>query len=427
MSRDDLNQATALELARRLAAGETTATRVVEACLAHIAAREPAVKAWSHLDRAGALDAARRLDAGPRSGLLHGIPIGVKDVIDTADMPTTYGSPIYARHRACMDGATVALARAAGAVVLGKTVTTEFANRHPGPTVNPHNPAFTPGGSSSGSAAAVADFMVPMATGTQTGGSVIRPASFCGVHALKPSFGLFGTSGVKPNTELLDTVGVMARSVGDLALGFAALTQTPFAGAPAGDRAPRIGVCRTPYWDKAQPESRQAVEAAAQRLGRAGAAVRDVALPADYARLQDAQATLSGFEAPRNHADELRRHGTQLSAALREKIDEGRGLTLDAHHAARRYAERCRAGFADAMAGCDVLLTPSAPGEALRGLDSTGDPIFNGLWTLLYVPCVTLPGFQGPNGLPVGVQLVAPRFHDRALLDAATWVDRHLR
>jgi Asp-tRNA(Asn)/Glu-tRNA(Gln) amidotransferase A subunit family amidase len=179
-----LNQATALELARRLEAGEVTAERIVQACLERIAAREPTVRAWTHLDRDGALAAARRLDAGPRAGLLHGIPIGIKDIIDTADMPTGYGSPIYARHQPPSDAATVALPRAAGAVILGKTVTTEFANRFAGPTTNPHNPAHTPGGSSSGSAAAVADHMVPLATGTQTGGSVIRPASYCGVYAL---------------------------------------------------------------------------------------------------------------------------------------------------------------------------------------------------------------------------------------------------
>ena len=421
-----LNEATALELARRLEGGETTAERIVQACLERIAAREPTVRAWTHLDRDGALAAARRLDAGPRAGLLHGIPLGIKDIIDTADMPTGYGSPIYARHRPPADGATVALPRAAGAVVLGKTVTTEFANRYAGPTTNPHNPAHTPGGSSSGSAAAVADFMVPLATGTQTGGSVIRPAAYCGVYALKPSFGLFGTFGVKPNTELFDTVGVMARAIGDLALGYAALAAVPFGGPPQGGAAPRIGVCRTPYWSKARPETQSALAEAAARLSRAGAPVREVALPADYSGIQETHTTISGFEALRNHADELRRNPGMLSAVLRAKIDEGRDLTLERFRAARIHAERCRAGFDAAMAGCDVLLTPSAPGEAPAGLDSTGDPIFNGLWTLLYVPCLNLPRFTGPNGLPVGLQLVARRFHDPALLEAGAWVDRHL-
>ena len=421
-----LNQATALELARRLEAGETSAERIVQACLERIAAREPTVRAWTHLDRDGALAAARRLDRGRRSGLLHGIPLGIKDIIDTADMPTGYGSPIYARHRPPSDGATVALPRAAGAVVLGKTVTTEFANRFAGPTTNPHNPAHTPGGSSSGSAAAVADAMVPLATGTQTGGSVIRPASYCGVYGLKPSFGLFGTFGVKPNTEQFDTVGVMARAIGDLALAFAALAAVPFGGAPKGEAAPRIGVCRTPYWDAARPETQQAIADAASALGRAGATVTDVALPADYATIQETHTTLSGFEAPRNHADELRRHRSLVSAVLREKIDEGARLSYEQFRTACRHAERLRAGFAAAMAGCDVLLTPSAPGEAPAGLESTGNPIFNGLWTLLHVPCLTIPRFTGPSGLPVGVQLIARRFHDGALLEAGAWVDRHL-
>ncbi len=421
-----LNEASALELRRKLDAGETTAERIVEACLERIATREPTVKAWTHVAKDAALAAARALDRAGRNGLLHGLPMGVKDIIDTADMPTTYGSPIYAKHQPTADGATVALAREAGAVILGKTVTTEFANRYAGPTTNPWNPAHTPGGSSSGSAAAVADAMVPLATGTQTGGSVIRPAAYCGVYGFKPSHGLYGTFGVKTNTEQLDTIGVMARTVGDIALAHAALVAIPFAGEPRGDIAPRIGVCRTPYWDKAKPESRHAIEEAARRFSRAGAKVVDVTLPKDYTTAAKSQAGLSDFEAPRNHADELRRNDNQLSATIRVKIEEGRGMTLDAFRAARRHAERLRAQFGDAMQGCDVLLTPSAPGEAPRGLASTGDPIFNGMWTMLYAPCLTVPAFAGPNGLPVGIQLVGRRFHDRTVLDAGAWVARHM-
>src|SRR5215469_11568830 len=226
----------ATEIVRRIEDGGLTAEAVVASCLERIALREPVVRAWAHVASAAALEQARAFDRAGRKMLLGGVPFGLKDIFDAAGMPASYGSPIYAGWRPPWDASAAALPKAAGGILLGKTVTTEFANRHPGPTANPHDPAFTPGGSSSGSAAAVADSMVPLAIGTQTGGSVIRPASYCGVFALKPSFGVFGTFGVKPNTELLDTVGVMARDVADLALGFAALSATPFA-APSGDIA----------------------------------------------------------------------------------------------------------------------------------------------------------------------------------------------
>src|SRR5229473_4697908 len=265
----------ATTLARLVDDGELSAEAVVLSCLDRIREREPVVRAWTHLADAAALAAARACDKGARRGMLRGVPFGVKDIFDTADMPSGYGSPIYSGCRPSFSASAVSLPRAAGAILLGKTVTTEFANRHPGPTANPHNLLHTPGGSSSGSAAAVADFMVPLAIGTQTGGSVIRPAAYCGVVGFKPSFGLFPPAGMRINTEALDTVGIMARSVGDIALFRAAMMAIPHEKPAMPERAPRLALCRTPHWDEAQPEGRTVLEAAASRLRAAGATIVD--------------------------------------------------------------------------------------------------------------------------------------------------------
>src|SRR5579863_9331621 len=269
----------ATDVARRIEGGELSAEAVVRSCLERIREREPVVRAWTHLADAAAIEAARACDKGATRGVLRGVPFGIKDIFDTADMPSGYGSPIYTGCRPSFDASAVALPRAAGAILLGKTVTTEFANRHPGPTMNPRNPAFTPGGSSSGSAAAVADFMVPLALGTQTGGSVIRPAAFCGVVGFKPSYGLFPPAGMHPNTETLDTVGAMARSVEDIALFRAALMAIPYEDPALPERPPRLALCRTMHWDRAQREGKAVLEAAATRLGAAGARIVDSELP----------------------------------------------------------------------------------------------------------------------------------------------------
>src|SRR5271169_2068768 len=279
----------ATTLVRLIENGELTAEAVVASCLDRIAEREPVVRAWSHLADDAALARAREIDRSAKKTLLNGVPFGLKDIFDTADMPTTYGSPIYVGCRPAADASAAALPRAAGGILLGKTVTTEFANAHPGPTMNPHDPGFSPGGSSSGSAAAVADFMVPLAFGTQTGGSVIRPAAYCGVVGFKPSFGLINRTGMKLMSDSLDTIGVMARSVADCAL---------FAGAVAGvdlgdpdekpGRAPRIGLCRSPSWNKALPETEALFDSVAQALARAGASLAECELPEPYARLATA-------------------------------------------------------------------------------------------------------------------------------------------
>jgi Asp-tRNA(Asn)/Glu-tRNA(Gln) amidotransferase A subunit family amidase len=267
-----LNLLNATAAARKLATREITAVSLLQDCLERIAERESAVHAWTFLDTDAAMQRARALDAQPSTGLLHGLPIAVKDLFDTFDMPTSYGSPIYANHRPAWDAACVALARAAGAIVVGKTVTTEFATFHPGPTRNPRNLQHTPGGSSSGSAAAVADGMVPLAFGSQTAGSTVRPAAFCGVVGYKPTFGLVARVGVKMISDTLDTIGVLARSVPDVALFVAALTDRhELLTDSATADAPRIGMCRTYEWNRAQPETVAMFEGAAERLRAAGA------------------------------------------------------------------------------------------------------------------------------------------------------------
>ena len=417
------NTLTATEIAKQIDAGTLTAEAVIRAHLERIDKRDADVLAWSHLAREAALERARLLDRGPRKGLLHGVPIGVKDIIDSYDQPTTYGSPIYKTHRPLADAATIALARDAGAILLGKTVTTEFANRHPGKTRNPNNPAHTPGGSSSGSAAAVADWQVVLATGTQTGGSVIRPAAFCGVYGYKPSFGHFPVAGMKANTEWLDTIGAYARSLDDIALFRAALMAIPHRPVAKLDTPPRIAVCFTPHKDELQPEGIAAIEAAAAKLAKAGAKVSEYAMPQEMVTMREGQKTLSAFEGPRAAADEARRFYDLLSKSFQEdKLAAGAKVDYATWVAARKLGERGRAAVDATFSDIDVILTPPARGEAPLGLERTGDATFNLLWTYLWMPCVTLPYTRGPAGLPVGIQLVGQRQDDRRLFACARWV-----
>jgi Asp-tRNA(Asn)/Glu-tRNA(Gln) amidotransferase A subunit family amidase len=424
MPNPEPHRLTAVEMAGHIEAGTLTAEAVVQSCLERIRDREPVVRAWTHIAGDAALAAAREAKTDT---LMKGVPFGIKDIFDTADMPTGYGSPIYTGCRPSFSASAATLPRAAGGVLLGKTVTTEFANRHPGPTANPHNPAHSPGGSSSGSAAAVADFMVPLAIGTQTGGSVIRPAAYCGVVALKPSFNMFPPAGMHPNTETLDTIGIMARSVADIALFRAAMMAIPYEQPAMPDRAPRLALCRTPHWDKAEPEGKAVLEDAANRLRSAGAEVVEAELPNACGNVSDVQNRHSYFEAPRNHAPERYRHEAQLSLALRHgRIEGGQKLTLDEFRAAWREADRMRAAAQDWAGGFDAILTLPAPGQAPKTLASTGDAIFNGLWTVLHMPCLTLPAGEGPDGLPVGIQLVGRRHADARLLDIGLWVESKL-
>jgi amidase len=420
---EKLNELGAREAARRLAAREITAEDLARACLARIEERESTVGAWIHLDPDAALAQARKLDAGPVLGALHGLPIGVKDIMDTIDMPTCYGSAVYPGHRPAADAAGVALARAAGALILGKTVSTEFAWFHPGKTANPRDPRCTPGGSSSGSAAAVADAMAPLAFGTQTAGSIVRPASYCGVVGYKPTYGTLPRAGIKPLAESLDTLGVMARSPGDAALLVGALSGRDLLPAP-GAPAPRIALCRTHEWAAAQPETAAALEHAAKAAAGAGAKVVDLDLPREFAGLLQAQIDLMNYEAYRALASDRVHHLDGLSGTLKKLLDAAGRVDAARYDAARALAAGCRAMLGDVFADADVILAPSAQGEAPRGLAATGDPIFCRVWTLLGVPALNIPCSRGPNGLPVGVQVIGRIGDDARALAAAEWLHR---
>ncbi|MBO0736881.1 MAG: amidase [Alphaproteobacteria bacterium] len=415
---------TASEAVAHLKGGTLTAEALIHACLEQADAGA-GIKAWSWLDPEQSLARARTIDRAGHEGRLAGVPVGIKDIIDTADMPTEHGSAIYRGNRPYADAACVALIRAAGGVVLGKTVTTEFANRHPGATVHPRNSAHTPGGSSSGSAAAVADFQVPVALGTQTGGSVIRPAAFCGVIGYKPSFGEFSRVGVKMQCHSLDTLGIICRSLEDVALLRGVLLAQEAHRVDRASAVPRIGFCRTPAWEHADRDTHALLERTAAALDAAGAKVREVRLtPAD---ILDHHRRIFEFEAARNYAYEYEMHREKLSPALREGLlESGRALPLAAYIEAIETAEAFRCRLDDVFAEIDILLAPSAVGEAPEGLASTGDARFNAIWTLAWTPCLTLPAGNGRKGLPLGIQLIGARFRDEALLDAAAWVEARL-
>jgi Asp-tRNA(Asn)/Glu-tRNA(Gln) amidotransferase A subunit family amidase len=410
-------------LAQEIAAGRHSAESATEACLDRVAACEGEIGAWEYLDRDAALANARNARPGP----LHGVPIGVKDLLDTVDMPSAYGSPIYAGNRPASDAAAVAIARAAGAVVIGKTVTTEFATFTPAKTANPRNLAHTPGGSSSGSAAAVAAGMVPLAFASQTAGSIIRPAAFCGCIGYKPSFGLVPRAGAKGLAENLDTIGTMAATVADAAFFIGVIAGRPGlrdAAMPAS--VPRIGLCRTAMWDKADAVVAAALDRARTALHRAGAAVEDVPVPDAHRGLTDAQDRVMWCESARGLAYEHLYRRDKLSPRLAGQLDGGAKVTPEDYDAALAEAAVARAGLGDFFGGCDAMLVPAAPGLAPKGLGFTGDPIFNRMWTLLGTPCVTMPGLWGEGGLPCGVQLVGRIGDDARLMSCAMFLERAL-
>jgi Asp-tRNA(Asn)/Glu-tRNA(Gln) amidotransferase A subunit family amidase len=411
---------TAVELHSAVARGESSAEAIARAALARTEEREPTLHAWKLLDAPGLIAMARAVDGGHMPGLLAGVPLGVKDIIDVAGLPTGQGSPLYEGRRADADAWCVARARAAGALFPGKTVTTEFAYFSPGPTTNPHRSTHTPGGSSSGSAAAVAAGMVPVAFGTQTAGSLVRPASFCGVFAIKPGFGHAPMDGIKPFAPSLDTLGWFARDAQDLELMRCAIAGLPFEPLALPDAAAlRLGVCPTHEWNAIDAGGALVFEEAVRLAARAGLGLQEVAPPPALAGLVQAQKTIMAFEAARSLAAERTHHAASLSAPLRELLDLGAALAPDDYAAARRQAERGRAALPGLFDGIDALLVPSAPGEAPAGLAATGDPVFSRVWTLLGVPCVNVPGLHGPQGLPVGVQLVGRQGGERALLAIA--------
>ena len=415
---------TAIEAAAEIEAGRLSSEALVRSCIARIHDRDPVVKAWVYVNGDAAIAQARECDKSPQRGLLHGVPVGIKDMIDTFDMPTTYNSPIYVGYRPARDAACVALLRNAGAVILGKTDTVEFASiGRTALTRNPHDPERTPGGSSSGSAAAVADYMTPLALSTQTGGSTIRPASFCGVFAMKPTFGLVSPEGMKVYAPSLDTLGWMARSVSDLAL----LARVygvidDHALAPIELNELHIGYYQTPLWDQIEPAAREALKNTVSLLKKGGAKVDKIEGTPQFAKLTDAQNTVMHHEGRAAYLSEYRSSHALLHDNLRAEVENHLALTPDQIRRAYDLMGICRAQLDQIFEGYDAWLVPSAPGEAPLGLSSTGLSTFNRMWTALHVPCINVPGMIGPNGLPVGVQLVAPRFADARLLEVAAAV-----
>lgn len=408
---------TAAEAAKKISEGTLTSEALVRSCIERIEERDPLIKAWLYVDKAKAIATAREIDKRPSKGPLHGIPFGVKDMIDTADMPTTYNSPCYWQHRPAKDAACVAVARHSGSVILGKTDTVEFAAAgRKAATRNPHNLAHTPGGSSSGSGAAVADCQVPLAFGTQTGGSLVRPASFNGVYGLKPTWGVVSREGAKQYSNTLDTIGWYGRSVADLSLVAKAFQIFDMErDEPVSVSGLKVALCKTPFWDKAEAGTHKAFALASERLAKAGAAVSDLTLPAPFGGMYDAQTAVMFGEGRASFLSEHLVHGSALHQDFIDRAQNSKGITPEQLVAAYDLAAECRVKFDALFADFDVVLTPASTGEAPEGLQTTGNHIFNAMWTLLHAPCLAIPCTVGAKGLPVGIQIVGPRFADARL------------
>jgi Asp-tRNA(Asn)/Glu-tRNA(Gln) amidotransferase A subunit family amidase len=441
MAAPDLINLTAAEAAALIRKGELTSEELVTACLDVVKAREEEIGAWTFLDPDYALAQARAADDVRRQergvGALHGVPVGIKDIIETGDMPTENGSPIFAGRRTGRDAAVVERLREAGAVIMGKTVTTEMAVYHPGKTRNPHRPTHTPGGSSSGSAAAVAAHMIPLALGTQTNGSVVRPASFCGVYGLKPTFGLFSRRNVLTQSPPLDTVGIFARSIEDLAITADVLSGYDEADSATWHRSrgshhaaamaepplpPVLGFVKGPAWDQAAGVTQEAFAELADELG---AHCEAVELPPYFDGVIKSHADIMLADLAKNFGPLEEKAGDKLSERLRGMIEEGRRVSAVAYNNAREQQQQLYRILEQYFDRYGALLTPSAPGPAPEGIGATGNPVFCTLWTFLGTPAVSLPLLEA-EGLPLGVQLVGQRRDDARLLRTARWLVSHL-
>ncbi len=417
----DLFKLTAAEAAALLERKEISSVELTTSCLERIRVRNSDVGAWRHIDEEYALQQARDADRTPAKSRLHGIPFGVKDVIDTADLPTEYGAKARAGHRPSADAACVKRMKDAGAVLLGKLVTTEYALYTPNETRHPFNLAHTAGGSSSGTGAAVADLHVPIAFGNQTAGSLIRPAAFCGVFGLKPTHGAGPVDGILPLQPFFDTLGYMARGVEDLQAFFGIVSKgEPALGQPVQKRL-KIGLCRTQQWDRALPESRFVLEEVARQLSGRGFEVAEFSLPDDHADLVESHRVVLWKGVAESLDADFSKSRDKLSAALIGHLEAAREISPETYRKHRAFAERCRSGVNDLFGDFDAIICPSAPGEAPVGM-ATGDPVFQIVWTLLGVPVINLPVGSGPKGLPLGVQLIGRRSDDTRLLAMA----RHL-
>jgi Asp-tRNA(Asn)/Glu-tRNA(Gln) amidotransferase A subunit family amidase len=413
---------TATEASALIAARKLSCEELARSTLDRIHARDAAVRAWSWFDEDQIIRNARELDKRPPRGPLHGLTFGVKDVIDTADMPTQHNSPIHVDHRPGQDAACVAVVRHSGSLIVGKTDTVEFASGgRRAVTRNPHNPAHTPGGSSSGSGAAVGDKQVQLAFGTQTGGSHIRPAAFNGIYGIKPTHGIVSREGAKMYSHTLDTIGWYGRSVEDLQLVAGAFQlPAPDHAAPAHVKGLKIGLCRTPVWSAADAYARAALMEAARRLEAAGAIVTELALPGDFDGMDAAQQTIMRGEGRAAFLPAYLGSHHLLHQDFRDMVENTQRITPAQLVQAYDLAATCRRAFDGLFGvGLDAVLTPSSPGEAPEGLQDTGNPAFNSMWTLLHVPCVGIPVGKSARGLPLGIQLVGPRFADSRLLAIA--------
>ena len=438
-----LNWVAAVEAARMIREGVVTSVQLVEACLARVREVDAAVQAWAFLDPEHALAQARAADelrmSGQPTGPLHGVPVGLKDIIDTADMPTENGSVLHAGRTPSRDASVASLLRAAGAVIMGKTVTTEFATRTPGKTRNPHNPAYTPGGSSSGSAAAVAAGMVPLALGSQTTGSTIRPASYCGVYGFKPTHGLIPRHGMFQLSRTLDHVGLFARAIEDVALLLETLAayddrdgdSRPRARVPYRDVAavepplpPMFGFVKTSLWDRVDADAR---EAFGELVASLGDRVEEVVLAVPTDEVLELQRAIGGAEIAINLRREWDKGREKLSPALQARIEHGRQVRAVDYLVALSQIPQLNDSLTELFEQrYDAILTPAAFGTAPAGLESTGDPAFCALWTLCGVPALSVPLMQGANDLPLGVQLVGARHRDGQLLRTARWLVDHV-
>lgn len=418
------NHLSLVESAEAIRSGKMSAEKLVSACLARIEAREGSIKAWASVDPENALRQAYACDRGQMSGPLRGVPIGIKDVLNTFDQPTQMGSPIYSGHQTRNDASCVALLRAAGAIILGKTITCEFAGTFPNVTANPLALERTPGGSSSGSAAAVADFMTPLAVGTQTGGSVLRPASFCGLVGFKPTYGTFNREGLKFAAESIDTIGLIARRVEDVSCVTSVLTGRQDYVAIPLNHPPRIALCKTHLWPLAQSESRECLDLSAAKARAAGATIVEIDLPDYFPELTAARGIINDVERARSLAWEWAHHRELLSEVLQKTMVSGFAIDDADYRSALALVARARVDIASILKPFDIVLAPCVNGEAPVGLHYAGDPSFQALWTLLHLPSITIPAHRGPNGMPVGLQIVAAAGEDDKLLSAALWMQR---
>ena len=407
------------ELSHRIRGREITPAELVERCLARVREREDSIHAWAYLAANEALARAKSLteelaSGGPRSAL-HGIPFAVKDIYDTAGMPTEWGTPVHRGRVPSSDAKIVASLTSMGAIVLGKTHTTAYAYYDPAPTRNPHNLAHTPGGSSSGSAAAVADGMVPFALGSQTQGSVLRPASFCGICGLKPTFGGLPTDGVMPFSPTLDHPGLFTRTAGDMLLPWQALK-----GVSSSSEVPRsLGLPKWPIDGSLESAMEEGFGQCVERLRAGGYSTDPVSLPESFAKLPKTIQVVMRYEAARIHGDDLRKHGSEVGAKLAELLEDGLTIEESAYNQARGDLDEARADFAALTEKCSIWATPSALGSAPHGLETTGDPRCNAPFTALGVPSISLPFGKAANGLPLGLQLTAPAGGEDLLLAAA--------